>query len=161
MKVDGTVDKVENIHQTCRGRCNMMDCDGNFTLSRVSVALRENFAIRVFSPECPDTLAIAVPKVSLLDLVVYVMSALGTWFGFVVVDMNLVKYSTKVIKYSKKYYFKYQHRKNLALVQNIRRQKRFVPSLASDYILHTRRLRPVPLSRRLNRISDVIISSAN
>lgn len=86
------MDKVQHIHEYCDRICNMRTCTGNYTLSTVSISNLDTFIVKVLSLEYPDIEKISVPKVSHLDFIVYVMSALGTWFGFVVIDIDLRKY---------------------------------------------------------------------
>lgn len=91
-KEPGVMDKIQHIHEYCDKMCKYRDCHGNFTLSTVSVSTLDKFIMKVSSPNCPDIEKISVPKVSHLDFIVYVMSALGTWFGFVVIDIDIKKY---------------------------------------------------------------------
>lgn len=48
----------------------------------------QGITIRVESPSNPDTRTKYVPMVTFLDLIIYVMSTLGTWFGLVVISCN-------------------------------------------------------------------------
>lgn len=155
VKIEGVMDKVQHIHEYCDSVCNIRDCEGNYTLSTVSVSMKDRFFIKVFSPNSPDIEKTSVPKVTNLDLVVYVMSALGTWFGFVVIDIDLMKHITSFGSCYKKlfHHCKMKFMKvcpdiessNIVLLNQIelrtrnpRRGRGYIPSITSSNVIRNR-----------------------
>lgn len=86
---------INKWYETCRNKCNIWQCVDTFCVSTghadSSVNLRSETAassVRVESAYSPDVNILYLPKVTLLDFIIFIMSTLGTWFGFVVIHCD-------------------------------------------------------------------------
>ena len=81
---------MDDIVSKCEGMCNEMSCDDDFTIT--SYETDENYVMEIVldTPNAPDTLVKYYPSIKMLDLLVYVMSAVGAWFGFAFIQIDLM-----------------------------------------------------------------------
>ena len=81
---------IDNIVSKCMKSCKVRYCLFDYTTTKFDCDDYSHATIYVKTPSAPDTLSISVPAINLLDLFVYIMGALGSWFGFAFI------HSTKV-----------------------------------------------------------------
>ena len=77
---------LNHIWKKCEGAC-VWDCNDAYTLTSVSAGVDEHFSLNILSPNTPFLNVVSHPSVTMLDLVVYVTSALGCWFGLAIIDL--------------------------------------------------------------------------
>ena len=78
--------------QICKSMCNVRVCYSDYTTTFYDSDEKRNeskMSIFVLTPFSEDTLISYHPSVNILDLVVYVMSAIGAWFGFAFININI------------------------------------------------------------------------
>lgn len=78
--------RLNHIWSKCEEAC-VWDCNDTYTLTSVSAGVDEHFSLKVLSPNTPFLDVVSYPSVTMLDLIVYVTSALGCWFGLGIVDL--------------------------------------------------------------------------
>lgn len=97
--LDGEISKtLDSINEICESKCNIRQCDTNYCLTTFSTVKYDNLAFRVDLPSAPTIKIAVVPRVSLLDTIIYVFSTLGTWFGLVLIDCNPIILYRKLFK---------------------------------------------------------------
>ena len=81
---------MDDIVSKCEGICNAVSCENDFTIT--SYETDENYVMEMVldTPNAPDTLVKYYPSIKILDLVVYVMGAIGAWFGFAFIHIDLM-----------------------------------------------------------------------
>lgn len=81
--------KLSSILHHCKETARRL-CYEDYSLTIVSInrMSSSNLTLNVLSPSSPYLTVEFSPKMVLLDMIVYAMSALGTWFGFVIVNVN-------------------------------------------------------------------------
>lgn len=80
----------------CKKSCPMFPCHHHYCLTvgrAVTSIMFKNVqgsgsSILVDAPPYPDTDIIHLPNVPLIDSLIYILSSLGTWFGFVIISCN-------------------------------------------------------------------------
>ena len=97
---------LNRIYDTCKKSCPTFPCQYDFciTMGHANIARNEEpekriigSAIRVESPGQPNAFINYIPKLPLLDFIIYVMSSLGTWFGLVIISCNPVGFIKQMI----------------------------------------------------------------
>lgn len=76
---------LNSMSNTCDRKC-VWNCEDTYTLTEVTIKMDTKMSVKIVTPSAPFINGYAFPVVKLLDLVVYVFSALGSWFGFVIVS---------------------------------------------------------------------------
>lgn len=91
---------LDEIYSTCVTSCSNMDCNRDYTMTdyrAIEYDLMLKFVLE--TPVSPDILITFLPKINSMDLFVYVMSALGSWFGFAIIQLNPTIFLEKIKKY--------------------------------------------------------------
>lgn len=75
---------LEEANQWCYSSCNQNDCRTNFSLTRIvrERGSPEEFVITSAVPTEPSRFSVSCPKISPIEYIIYLSSALGLWFGF-------------------------------------------------------------------------------
>lgn len=85
-------------YKKCYTSCPMLVCHYSYCLTsgHIGAAIPINGKVtnsstfRVESPSTPDIYIEYHPNMKFLDLIIFILSSLGTWFGFVVISCNPV-----------------------------------------------------------------------
>jgi hypothetical protein len=81
-----------SIEAACDGKCNQISCNSAFTRTTMSAFLdsRYNFSsrIRVESPESPTMQMISLVNFTPMQMIIYICSCFGIWFGISIVSLN-------------------------------------------------------------------------
>ena len=80
---------LDDIISECGKICNEVICDTDFTMT-YETDENDVMTILLYTPNAPDTLVKYYPSIDMLDLVVYVMGAIGAWFGFAFIQIDLM-----------------------------------------------------------------------
>ena len=76
----------------CESRCPTFPCSYSYCLTNGILGARNTFnslsTVRVESSTYPTTFMTSYPQVTVLDFIIYVLSSLGTWFGFVIISCD-------------------------------------------------------------------------
>ena len=83
-----TAKSLDGIISECTKMCNEIICDTDFTITSYETDDNSAMEIVLYTPNAPDTLVKNYPSVDMLDLVVYVMGAIGAWFGFAFIQID-------------------------------------------------------------------------
>ena len=88
--------KLDGIVSNCMKRCRERYCLFDYAYTSYDSDIHTDVAVYVKTPRAPDTLMSYLPTVRFLDLFVYIMGALGTWFGFAFIHVDRVIIPTDV-----------------------------------------------------------------
>lgn len=88
--------RLSHIWNKCDGAC-VWDCTDTYTVTSVLAGVGEHFSLKILSPNTPFLDIVSHPSVTRLDLIVYVTSALGCWFGLAIIDLVKVVPSCRKI----------------------------------------------------------------
>ena len=122
-----TSTQIARYQEDCHNGCPTHPCHYSYCLTTVDSA-KSTFnslsSFRVETPANPTSFVTSYPQVPLLDFIIYVLSSLGTWFGFVIIScnpVNLMKTEEELDKNRLNHMevqmferFKIVHRRNLA-----------------------------------------------
>ena len=152
---------LNTIYETCKKSCPTFPCQYDYciTMGHANTGqdeivnkthVKEGSTIRVETTGQPNAFITYLPKLPLLDFIIYIMSSLGTWFGLVMIScypgsaikswftlISNVRRSKRIV-----------HQKNL--IREILRQRNEIDSM--QIFLNRHRLRPI--SRRHRRFQS-------
>lgn len=80
--------EIDTIIHNCIKSCNTQYCLIDYTTTTFDHDNYSHAAIYIKTPLAPDTISITLPVHQILDLFVYVMGALGSWFGFSFIHLD-------------------------------------------------------------------------
>lgn len=84
--------ELDKFELTCRQRCSFDDCFEMLSLTKVSVEPdSRGLQFAVLIPQEPFVTVVYLPKIEFSELIVYVLSCVGTWFGISILSLNPVK----------------------------------------------------------------------
>ena len=83
-------DSISDILSSCKGQCNIFTCKFDYAITSFKVNQAETYAISLLSPASPYMWTVFMPRLELLDLFVYVMGAVGAWFGISFISFDSV-----------------------------------------------------------------------
>lgn len=89
------------IISACKEECKVRPCSYDILKSSYVHDRDDNAYITIHCPESFFVSIAFVPQFSHLDILVYILSALGTWFGIVVIQLNPIKLFNRLKKYVK------------------------------------------------------------
>ena len=79
-------------YKECQSQCPTFPCSYSYCLTNGLAGAQSTFNslsnLRVESSTYPTTFMTSYPQVTLLDFIIYVLSSLGTWFGFVIISCD-------------------------------------------------------------------------
>ena len=84
----GISQKIDIILEGCKYKCNRKACYQDYFMTYPIVSGGNKLQLHVFAPISPEVLIVFAPSISLLELFVYVMGAIGTWFGFAFIQID-------------------------------------------------------------------------
>lgn len=146
--------EIDRIVSNCMKSCKFRYCLFDYTTTRFDCDEYTHAMIYVKTPSAPDTLTISLPAIGLLDLFVYIMGALGSWFGFAFI------HSVKVPELFRNGQQSAGGSANGKLTPQRRRGRNFVPlspnyydsqSIFSNRHRYQRNVYPYSLSTPVNR----------
>ena len=85
------LEDVKNQNEKCTTECTRNLCDDSYSVSSVVsnfLKLNETLSIVSACSSRPSVSIEYLPRVSLMDLILYCSSSLGIWFGFSVISIN-------------------------------------------------------------------------
>ena len=80
--------EVDALISNCSKRCRTRYCYFDYTSTWYDNDDFTSVAILVKTPNAPDTLITHMPRIYFLDLFVYCMGAIGSWFGFAFINID-------------------------------------------------------------------------
>lgn len=93
--------QLNQLYEKCSKKCTMYPCHPDYCITSgyADSALQFGISkpgstIRIETTGHPNANINSMPKVSLLDFIIYTLSSLGIWFGLVIVSCNPFKYIT-------------------------------------------------------------------
>lgn len=82
--------ELDNIFSKCIKSCKEHYCLFDYTITTYDNDNSSHASMYLKTPSAPDTISITLPMLNLLDLFVYVMGALGSWFGFAFIHIDSI-----------------------------------------------------------------------
>lgn len=82
---ESTAEFLNELEERCVERCSRMDCNQRYTITQVfSDPNNDNVTIKyiVSSPQEPFVTIGAIPRLELLEYLIFVLSSASIWFGF-------------------------------------------------------------------------------
>lgn len=136
---NGTVsDFLDMFYDKCERSCPMYPCKYSFCLttghadvSTIDQGFKEGASISIESSSYPHTYVTYVPKVPLLDSIIYILSSLGTWFGLVIISCNPMSLWKSAISIYRKIKYRKIHRQDRTniFIERLNRRTRLNPKI--------------------------------
>lgn len=124
-------DSLNKFHSKCKMLCPMFPCKHSYCITsgyaNNAIQLgrsKPGSSIRVESSSSPDVNVQNFPKVTLLDMMIYIFSSLGIWFGFVIISFDPCERMKNIINFiSNNYQRKVSDKINVDKHPNVTRRK--------------------------------------
>lgn len=88
--------QMDDIYISCFEMCTMAPCTYGFYLTSGNIGFSKKSIFEINTPSAPTMFVTFVARITFMDVTIYILSSLGIWFGFVIIDYDPLIVATKV-----------------------------------------------------------------